>query len=272
VSKRPFYAVLMLFAATGFAAINTCPTLQTSGNVGYPLAGPGNLVFGGTTTFTGCQVVNAVFSNWTTENTNGTYIGSAVTAAQSSDPLVTAPTFRLATKRGDFSGANLNDNNDGDNNWMTGSVDGFVGGTVDFVATTTGLSLHELSFVFTGVVHGAGGTVGITPIFCLGGTATGTFTATTCTGAGGIAVSPGLTNIAGNGVQTLNFILPTLSNRVAVSFAVNLVPGTSGTAGFNYMDLDFSEAPEPSTLILLGSALAALAAAKLGKAKRNHRS
>ena len=129
---------LLFGAATAFAAINTCPTLQTSGNVGYPLAGPGNLVYdsSGATTFAGCQVVNAVFSNWDTYSTNGTYIGSAVTGAQSSDPLVTTPTFRLATERGNFTGVNFNDNNDGVNNWSTTSTDGDIGGTVDFVAAT----------------------------------------------------------------------------------------------------------------------------------------
>ena len=111
------------------------------------------------------------------------------------------------------------------------------------------------------------GTVGITPIFCVGGTASDSFTAATCASAGGVALSPGLVNIAGNGVQTLNFILPKESNRVAVTFAVNLSQGGSGSAGFNYIDLDFYEAPEPSTFLLLGSALAGLFAAKFGKAK-----
>ena len=148
----------MLCAATAFAAINTCPTLQTSGNVGYPLAGPGNLVYdsSGNTTFAGCQVVNAIFSNWDTYSTNGTYIGSAITSAQSNDPLVTTPTFRLATQRGNFTGVNFLDNNDGVNNWSTTTTDGDLGGTVDFVATTMGDAIYKVSFVFTGVVHGTG--------------------------------------------------------------------------------------------------------------------
>ena len=109
-------------------------------------------------------------------------------------------------------------------------------------------------------------------IFCVGGTAGDSFTAATCTSAGGVALSPGLVNIGGTAFWTLNFILPKESNRVAVTFAVNLSQGSSGSAGFNYMDLDFYEAPEPSTFLLLGSALASLAAVKFGKAKLNHRS
>jgi len=264
-----YYLLALLGAATGFGAFNSCPGLQTTGNAGYPLAGPNNLVYDagtGDSTFTGCQVVNATFNNWYTENTNGTYIGSAVSAAESNDPLLTTPTFRLATERGDFSGTNYTDNNDGDNNWMTGSADGYVGGTVDFVATTTVYDMNEISFVFTGVVHGTGGSVGITPIFCLGGTASDTFTAASCTGSGGTAVSPGLTNIAGNGTQTLNFLFPQEAGSVAVTFAVNLTAGSSGTAGFDYIDLNFDEvAPEPSTLILLGSALVGLIGVKFAK-------
>ena len=215
--------------------------------------------------------MNAVFSNWYTQNTYGTYIGSAVSAAQLNDALVTAPTFRLATERGDFSGGiNYQDNNDGNNDWSTASADGYVGGEVDFVATTTGLSIYELSFVFTNVTHGTGGTVGITPIFCLGGTVTAAgapITAVSCASAGGTAISHGLVNIAGNGTQTLNFFLPAESNRVAVDFSVNLTAGSSGAAGFNYIDINFDEAPEPSTFILLGSALAGLVAAKYGKSR-----
>jgi hypothetical protein len=258
-------AVMMICASTGFGATNSCPTLQTSGNTGYPVTGPNNEVYSSTglTTFTGCQVVNAVFSNWFTENTFGTYIGSAVSAGQSNDPLVTEPTFRLATERGDFSGGiTYQDNNDGNNDWSTASADGNIGGDVDFVVTTTGTGLKEISYVFTGVTHGGGGgTVGITPIFCMGGTVIATsapMTAADCTSAGGVAYSPGLTNIVGNGTQTLNFFLPQISTRVAIGFEVDLTAGTT-SAGFSYLDMSFGETtPEPSTFLLLGSALAGL--------------
>lgn len=257
--------------------MNNCPTLQTGGNVGYPVSGPGNLVYDstGATSFAGCQVVNAVFSNWITSFTYGTYIGSAVTAAQSGNPLITTPTFRLATERGTFGGGDAYlDNNDGNNDWSTASLDGNQVSSVDFVATTTGLAIYQLSFTFSGVVHGTTGTVGITPIFCLGGTfvptASAQFTAAACSSAGGTPISPGLVNIAGNGIQTLNFVLPMESNRVAVDFSVNLTPGTTA-AGFNYVDLNFDEAPEPSTFLLLGSALTGLCALRMRKAELRSR-
>jgi hypothetical protein len=261
--------IVLLLPAAGWAAINSCPPLQTSGNVGYPGVGPNNAVYNpGLTTFTGCQVVDATFSAWETTNTGVTYIGSGITAAQSNDSLITTPTFRLATERGDFSIRTDGDNNDGNNDWSTAS-NNLIGGTVDFVATTTTHPIFEISYVFNGVVHGTGGTVGITPIFCLGGTATDSFTAASCTSSGGTPYSPGLTSIVGNGTQTLNFLLPSVSNRVAVSFAVNLTAGSAGTAGFNYMDLSFDEAaPEPSTFFLFGAALAVFVGVRAWRARR----
>jgi len=265
----------IMLSSLASAATNNCPNTTASSPVNngvttdtttIPGAGPGNDL---TTLAAGCTAVNLTFSNFALDNHGTTGTGSSVltlggtyfaeTPAGVGNPLTTPDNVLLATVRGTAAINTDGDVNDGSNNWVSNSnsAQHSVNNDLAFLVTEGGvLKLSALTVTITNPVVQGNASGSVTVFVCEGGTATGIVTTGgACTG--GTLVSHVFTlTTAATQSFTFNFASP--QTRIDVTSSILLQGGTASAAsGFDTLGFSFIEiTPEPSTFVLLGSALA----------------
>jgi len=265
-------ALASLAAPCTFASLAACTTSTTNSvNVtgsqiaGAPIAAAGSgddFTTLSTSPVTGCQGTDINFQNFTeTETPLGTTTaaGTYVSTLTNQDITAGAVDALFSTVRGaDGSGSGGNGDggkNDAVNNWEYNSTANTI--TVNYTeATTSGPGVQFFALSMNGVQDGSGGITG-TISLCAGGT----FVSAVCTG--GTLQTISVTN--GTNFYVLNLGAQYTQIGIENSFTLN---GSTGASGGNRAFItsfsdDFEETPEPSTFVLLGSALAAVGLLRL---------
>jgi hypothetical protein len=278
----------MVVTSVALASLNSCVTStanQTLSNTGtqdqngYVVAVPNatgdplSTVNNANGTGLGCTTTDLTFSNFVVAGAAG--LNPAAT---------TATTYLAATSATNLEFATINQNTTADttNNFISSSGgDAYTDNILNSVSVS-GAKVYGIDISVSGYEVTNTGALTFTLYVCNGGTATGT-AFTTCTGTG----NPGGTLISATysiPVNTLN------SGTVVLPFDISIPAGTtafymdtaigidgSGTVSSNgntntflgdYNET-FELSPEPSTFILLGSALAGLGALRLRKSRQS---
>jgi hypothetical protein len=286
---------IALLACLGSVPLRAAPsacavTNPTSSNV-YSSYQPGAIG-------TGCFYVDSTFSNMSTVTDTGTYNGAAV---QPSTSNIFLNAIGSTTSVADFTATSSDwtDNGFGTPttkfDYVAGTVDGsgttYTNGTDDYTTPTTGKAWYESSITLSlGTIadSGAGNYAQVEVAFCLNNTALGTTGACaagtgsaygsitikdlngtysfTCVGLSGASTSGCMTNDFAVSGDTVTFTLPTPDLAISLFDTVTLNQQAAGTVSLADFDTSFGqeeEAPEPSTFILLGSALAAIGLLRL---------
>jgi hypothetical protein len=279
-----FISVLAFTAMTSFASINNCPV--TTGSLSRTFTGGptySGVVVPGSTTGTplanslsalgtvGCTAIDLNFSNFavSTTGTNenalaslaGTYLSVTPTGTTQTGP----DTLLFATLQGDGTGAD-NAQNDGVDNYKVNNSETFTTTQSYAVTDSASRGIFEVLLTVNDITIATGGSGSFGIDTCLKGTGTNNPT--------GNITSQAACNkaVGGTGVfQTSTITLAQLASQTAsISFAshptyvnvTQVITLTGGTGinetGFLTFSDQFEESPEPSTFVLMGTALAAV--------------
>ena len=254
------------FGSTNGCLVTSSTSVAVSGSqiAGQPIAAAGGGSFPDSFaalnagTVPGCSAVDVTFSNFTSSGftpdagtDNSTTYVSTLTNQNLADGTPVDAIF--STVRGadsNTSGTADGSNNDGVNNWI-GTGSGGTGGTsyhVYYEFQSSDVPAFSFAANFLGVQQGSGnGSLTGSIDLCLGGT--WSFGPTTCSSGN----SQDITVV--NGTTSYSVLLNLPSTEVDVLTNFTLTGGTSGEPFLTSLEEDFVE-PEPSTFVLLGTALA----------------
>ncbi|HEV1287101.1 MAG TPA: hypothetical protein VNU44_17400 [Bryobacteraceae bacterium] len=262
-----------------FGTMNNCPNTtanrsvsngSTSNAVTIPGAGPGNSLT--TLGSVGCTAVDLTFSNFNNstftgagqngiETLAGTYLAETP-AGVGNNPQTNPDTLLFATVRGTATSGADGNNNDGNNNWVTSGA-GVIADQITYNVGNSGNNatavIYGLVLTVTEPVIQVGGASGsIVVDICEGASPQTQITsAKACTTAGGTAFLTSTLTLATNPSQTLSVAFSTPVSALDITTVINLNGGGGPhVAGFDTFSEQWEESPEPSTLILLGPALA----------------
>ena len=267
------WAGLLLGSALGWATSDNCPggfTSTTTNSINNATGEIGSLANGMTASTTpfvsgnGCGAVNQTFGNFF-ESGFTTQAGTYAAVGTAPDPGTQEITFQTeipgtGDTNNDFvSGAGTNPTT-GDIVYLTQ----FGTGT----SPATNPDVAYLTFELTGVdlehVHGGNTSSIVVNIYaCENVTSASTAAFTNCTGNGGTLehysvtfqnTSPN-TSIT-NATEIASFALPTSFTNFDIDTNVVLTGNSDGATSFSGLEEAFDAAPEPSTIALMGSALA----------------
>ncbi len=272
--KKIVIGVMLLggSGATWALPINCVTTSATSvaaagsqtGGIPIATSGSGNTddfaSLNGNVLGAGCATVDSVFSTFTATGTGvtdaGTYISVGVIGGNPNQDFASGFVESVfSTVRGADNGAD-GTGDDGSNQWAVPSGTASTTFTVDDqLVTSGGAVLNYAAFDLAGTQIGAGGGgILLTIDLCLGGTWSSGGTGGTCSsGAGNIQL------VASNS-STLDWDVKLSQPATTIGIQVGFVldaPG-SGATWVTALDEGFGEAPEPSTFVLLGTALAGI--------------
>lgn len=286
VARRGLLAIagMIVYSGSAWAATNSCPNTTASSSVSngvnnktvtIPGAGGGSpandLASLGSG---GCTAVDLSFSNFNNstftgagadgiETAAGTYMAETP-AGTGDNPLTNPDTLLFATVRGAADIDTDGDNNDGNNNWV-GIKD--AGVTDDITYNVAGAVVNNILLTVYQPHIDSGATGSITVDICEGAAPnTQITTLLACTAAGGTSfVTSTLALSTKSGTLTLNVPLAAFPNAFDITTEIDLdATGTNKVAGFDAFSEEFDEgAPEPSTFVLLGTALAAVGLLRL---------
>jgi hypothetical protein len=276
-------------SASLFASTNACQSttstsilVANSQNAGAPIAAQGSATpddFAGLdgAAVPGCSTVDLVFNNLTATSAviSGTGLAGvtnsgAYLSTESNQNLAAGTVDAVfSTVRGADNVQTDGDPNDGVNNWdAPRKAD--VAFTVDYQVTTTD-NIRYFVLNLNGLVSGQGG--GLAPTasvvqLCLGGSWSTSGPGATCSS--GKVDTITLNNVA----LTYSLDLGAAFTTIGVQNNFQLNGGNAGNgAGPTYLtsfDESFGEeTPEPSTFILMGAALASVAALRFRKRKQS---
>jgi hypothetical protein len=272
----PLLLAFLALAARGYGAIVACDaTAATSVGTNANTAGGITIAAGGTpqpddfntlsTIDTGCASGNIAFSNLAATSGSAATTTYLSTLANQSLSLTTPVFGVFSAIRGTDNSGTDGGSNDDVNNWNA-SASGTTTINNRYEFTTTGPTVAYFAFMLEGQSLGGAGLLGVAGTItgdvylCIGANFTAS-TSNTCSGTlQTIALVSGTTSYA---VQ-----LTMATANVGVLNNIVLAGGTGVLAGATYLtafDDEFEVSPEPSTFILLGSALAGLAALRLRK-------
>jgi hypothetical protein len=283
--------MLVLAACSALATVNNCPsgtaTATVSSGAGtnpnVPIMGAGGSPANDFASLgaPGCTNVDLNFNNFAGSFSGtgangiltlaGTYFASTPSGT-AYDPLTSPTSVLISSVRGAANVSTDEDNNDGNNNFISKTSSGshHVNDSLAFVITDSNPTLLINSINVTvnfPVNQGVTGT--ITFNTCLGGTVTGIVTgAGSCTS--GTFFATAMTLVTGNS-QAFLITLPSAQSRIDFTSAIVLAGAGNNYVGFDSIGFSFQEAaPEPSTFVMLGSALIGLGV--LGYRRRKSRS
>lgn len=288
--------VLVLTSMTAFAAINNCPV--TTGSVNRTFTGgpaytgvtiPGSTTgtplpnsLSGVNAASGCTAIDLSFSNFaltssgTNENTPpslaGTYLSVAPTGTTQTGP----ETLLFATLQGTGLGLD-NATNDGTDNYKVNNGETFTTTQSYAVTDSMGTGIFAVLLTVNDITIATGGSGSVTIDTCLKGTGS--------TQPTGNVTTQAQCNAAVSGVGVFQSSSITLAQLAAQTASISFSPhptyidvtqvitltggaGTNETGFLTFSDL-FDETPEPSTFVLLGAALAVVAALRFRKRKQS---
>jgi hypothetical protein len=273
--RRRFEILFLGLAAMPFvsaAAISCANSTTTSGVVagqsaGIPIAPNATDDFAtlNGNSPAGCATVDMVFSGFTSSggsaSDSGTYIGVGLSSGANQSIAAGPVTAVFSTIRGADSVATDGDANDSTNNWVaTTSTSNTY--NLDYQVVTLASSVNSFTVDLAGVNLGTGGTPGTitgTVSLCLGGTWSSGGTGGTCsTGAGNIQTINLLSGTTFYDVQTTVPNLTTIGIENTFTITGGSTSGLNGSTWITGFDEGFEFAPEPSTFVLLGTALVGL--------------
>jgi hypothetical protein len=213
----------------------------------------------------GCATVDMVFSGFTsaggTASDSGTYIGVGLSSGANQSIVAGPVTAVFSTIRGADNVGTDGNPNDSVNNWSatTGGSNTY---NLDYQVATLASSVNYFTVDLAGVQLGAGTTTGTitgTVSLCLGGTWSSGGTGATCsTGAGNVQTINLLSGTTFYDVQTTMPNLTTIGIENTFTITGGSTAGLTGSSWITGFDEGFEFAPEPSTFVLLGTALVGL--------------
>jgi hypothetical protein len=261
------------WASLAFGTSSNCPTSATAlGTINLDSSG----MTSSTLTTNGCGAVDQTFSNMGQASAwNGTGGGEA-TALMT---LNSSPTGQTVTLGGTWTvSAGAGAGGSGSDTYLTQFGTGTSPATDSSIqailVTFSGIDLPkagtgsnaELS-VTIGVCEGptslGGATTGALPAFAGGGSCTGNGGTGSLHGTAYISATDTLSNLSTtnaitNGTLTFGIALPTTFSAFAIDTTITLTGDSVGATSFSGYTEDF-ESPEPSSFILLGTALVGVA-------------
>jgi hypothetical protein len=288
-----------LTSMSAFGAINNCPTSSTSlsrtftGGSPYTVTVPGTGTGGtpgtpisnsltGVNATSGCTAIDLTFSNFsiasagTNENTLPSLDGTYMFLSPSGTTQTNPDTVTFADLQGTGLGAD-NKVNDGADNYKVQATSFTTTQSYD-VTDSTGPGIEAIVLTVFGVTIQAGATGSIMLDICQQGTGahtpngavtTGPECDTAVGGTGGVFQHVTLT--LSTAASLTAELFPTgHSGYVDVTQVISLTGATGATneTGFLTFSDQFQESPEPSTFLLMGSALAGVVALHLRKRKQ----
>jgi len=257
-----------------FGSINNCPNGTANSSVsngagtstqtipGVPGTPANDFVSLGSV---GCTAVDLTFSNFTgtfsgagdngIESLAGTYMAETPAGIASPDTLL------FATVRGAATGPD-GDPNDGNNNWVTTHGTGTITDDLSYSVSDSAAAVSSIVLTAFGASIDSSASGSITVDVCKGITSSATITTSgACTTAGGTAFVTMQLPLATLASQNLTVSLGTPSNAFDITTEIALVTN-GGNGKFGSLDTfteSFDEGvPEPSTFVLLGTALAGI--------------
>jgi hypothetical protein len=285
-----FAAGMLVYTSLGWATTNSCPNTTASSSVNngpggntvtIPGAGPGNDF--GTLGSGGCTAVDLNFSNFNNSTFTGAGMNGIETAAgtymaetpagTSNNPGTNPDVLLFGTVRGAANVGIDGNNNDGNNNWVVGHGNGEITNDITFNVANSGnnpgaaIRNIVLTAYDPNIDPSTSGT--ITLDICEGAAPnTQITTSAACTSAGGTAFVTSSLTLATSlaGTLTLSVPLIALPNAFDITTVIDLKNngGTGHFAGLDAFSEEFDEGtPEPSTFVLMGTALAVIGALRL---------
>jgi PEP-CTERM motif-containing protein len=280
--RNTLFSMLLAAPLMFGGPVNTCPNTTASTTVSNgsttmltttPGVGPGN-------DLAGCTAVDLMFSQFGNSTFTGTGMNGAETlagtylaetpAGTGNNPLTNPDTLLFGTVRGATNVNTDGDNNDGLNNWISNRNNPLTDDITYSVSNSGNNPAAVIYSVLLTVTNGFLGTNGtgvasgsFTIDICEGTAANSQITsAGACTTAGGTAFDQMTLSFTNLTPQTLN--VPLTGPQSALDITTEIDLSTTGTnrAGFDAFSERFNESPtvpEPSTFVLLGSALAGIA-------------
>jgi hypothetical protein len=269
VTKRILTVVAAIsLGSSAFASTNSCQTSNTNSIAvaGSQIAGVAIARAGAASpnaddfatlngaAVPGCSTVDLTFNNFSVTGT-GTSTGGTYISTTTNQNLATgAVTAIFSTVRGADNNATNGNNNDSTQNWL-GSQPTATTYTTNYELTSSDVVVRYFFLSLQGVQLGTGtsaGTITGTVSLCLGANWSGS----SCSG-----TTQTVTLTSGTNYYSIALTNPSTIIGIQNSFILKDGNGT-GNAGSTFItafDETFAMSPEPSTLVLMASALLGLA-------------
>ncbi len=294
-------SALLLSTLGAFASTNNCPGNSTSGptpgSITSTLAGGptySNITVPGASTTNnltavngggGCTAIDLSFNNFavtssgTNENALPTAAGTYVSITPAGTTQTSPDTLLFSTVQGDGSNATDGGLNDGVLNTKVIGSESFNSTMSYGVTNSSATGIYAVVLTVNAITISAGGSGTVTIDTCLQGTGadqpTGNITnAVACKIASGGGMGAGIfqsstITLAQLASQSTTISLATNSAYADITQVIKLNCSSCGTneTGFLTFSDQFDESPEPSTFVLLGTALAGVALLRFRRRK-----
>jgi hypothetical protein len=266
--RRSAIAAVVFALATvpmAFGTNSNCPTSGTPATLATVNTDANGMSSGGATvSTTGCGATDETFGNFFVSGFSAT--GGDTTFTTATDSFATANAVaNLYTVSGGVSLAAAGFDTTATETGNFALLTQF--GTLTGVKPVTNDSVDRIELTLTGVdlpgqqFGGNTSSIEVTILACVGTTTAPAATFTACTTGTAETITLTASNATGTAITgaTENFILtlPTATSVISVDDTIKLTSNNNGAASFTGFDEDF-ESPEPSTFVLLGTALAAV--------------